>query len=326
MGAYDEFRRSGRLGDQGARLLYATVASIARLHRYPPSAGHSSWTADAVEEVAHDFLTSERADRRLTYLYMSAVDEESFRRLLGTAVLNHFRSAARRTMLGRLIRRLNDVLAGSDDFRRATGAGPNAAWWTLAEGLDEPSACPTELLTAAAAHVRDVRVPRWSDTAARRPPDADRDSLVRLARRVLEAAGGAVAVSDLARAIAPRLGLGSVPLVVDTDVQDLSEALLPVSGDRMQGALDALRADELFASLSERERLVVAYWEEPVRDFAPRIGLGKSQASAARQRVVEFLRVGLTSDDNPDDVVRLLVARAKRWAEGRTDRHGAASV
>jgi hypothetical protein len=325
MGAYDEFRRTGRLGDQGARLLYATVASIARLHRYPPPAGHISWTADAVEEVAHDFLTSKSADRRLTHLYLGAVDEESFKRLLGAAVLNHFRSVARRTALGRLIRRLNDVLAGSDEFRRTTGVGANAAWWTLAEGLDAPSACPTELLTAAAAHVRDVRVPRWSEMAARRPPDADRDSLVRLARRVLDAAGGAVAVGELARAIAPRLGLGPVPLVVDTDVQDLAETL-PVSGDRMQGALDALRADELFASLSERERLVVAYWEEPVRDFAPRIGLGKSQASAARQRVVEILRVYLTSDDSPDDVVRLLVARAKRWAEGRTDEHGAASV
>jgi hypothetical protein len=322
MGAYAEFQQAGRLGPGGAKLLYATVAAVARIHRFPPPSGQESWTKDDIESVAHDFLTSENAERRLAQLFISAVDEEAFARLLGTAVLNHLRSEARRTMIGRLIRRLNDVLAGSSGFRRIERTGES--WWTLAEGVDEPVTAPADALVAAAAEVREVKVPRWSETARRQAPHADRDSLERLARRVLEVAGGSLAVSELARAVAPRLGLGAVPLVTDIDVADLSEP--PTREARpTERAIDAVRADQIFAGLSERERLVVAYWEEPVREFAPRVGLGKSQASAARQRVVDVLKACLTGDDNPDGVLGELVARAKEWAEGRTGEHDATS-
>jgi hypothetical protein len=317
MGAYEEFARSGRLGEEGARLLYATVAAVVRVHGYPPPHGHSTWGPDAVEAVAHDFLTSPNAERRLGQLFISAVDGASFARLLGTAVLNHLRSEARRTMIGRLIRRLNDVLAGSPEFRRTLGSGGGEAWWTLAEGIDDAGVSDPGRLLQAAAEVREVQVPRWSDAARRQPPDADRESLTRLARRVLEVAGGALPVSELARAIAPRLGLGPLPLAADIDVHDLADTVA-ASENGIQGALDAIRAEELFASLTERERLVLAYSDEPVREFAPKIGLAKSQAATARQRLVEFLRVRLAEDPDPDGVVRLLVERARSWGESRT--------
>ncbi len=315
MGAYEEFRQTGRLGPECAQLLYATVGAVARLHGYPPPSGQASWTAEDVQSVAHDFLTSTAAERRLTQLFISAVDEPSFARLLGTAVLNQLRNDARRTMLGRLIRRLNDVMGDSSDFRAIHR--PGETWWTLAEGVDDPAAASGNALVEAAAEVRDVKVPRWRETARRQPPRADRESINRLARRVLEVAGGSLAVSELARAIAPRLGLGPVPLVTEIDVPDLADTFI-AEGDLTERAVDEVRADELFDGLTERERLVLAYWEETVREFAPRLGLGKSQAAEARQRVVDLLKTSLTDEDSPDGVVRALVVRAKLWAEGRT--------
>src|SRR5947209_18723055 len=99
MNAYAEFQQAGRFGPEGAKLLYATVAAVARIHGYPSPSGRAAWTKDDVQAVAHDFLTSKNAERRLTQLFISAVDEESFARLLGTAVLHHLRSEARRTTL-----------------------------------------------------------------------------------------------------------------------------------------------------------------------------------------------------------------------------------
>lgn len=316
MGAYEEFRRLGALGEEGAELLYRTVRAVARIHRFPPPSGGSGWTTDDIRIVAHEFI-AEKAERRLADLFIAAVDEESLRHRLGAAVRNHLRDGARRTEIGRLIKRLNEVFGSAPAFRRVAGAGGGVAWWSLVDGREEPTDRPFTALVGAAAEVRDVTVPRWSDAAHRRAPHADRESLMELGRKILEAAGGSVSVAEIARAMAARLGLGPSPTGIDVDVPDQPE---PYGGvpDDADHTLDAMVAEAIFGRLSERERLVVAHWDDPVRELATRIGLGKSQAAASRQRVVDLLRVELSDLGEPDGVVRELVTKAQGWAGDRT--------
>jgi len=87
----------------------------------------------------------------------------------------------------------------------------------LASQPSAPSRTAPALLTQAAAAERQVDVPRWSHQTRRRPPVADAASLVRLCRRVLEAAAGTVPLDELARSIAPRLGLAPTPLAEAND-------------------------------------------------------------------------------------------------------------
>ena len=112
MGALEEFRESGKLGPEGVKLLYETVAAVARFGRFPPPYRYASWESDSVAEVAHDFISGERSLERLAHLYVLATDERSLELLLQEAVRNFLRSQARRTERGRLIRRLQDVFEG----------------------------------------------------------------------------------------------------------------------------------------------------------------------------------------------------------------------
>ena len=64
MSAYDELTATGSLGRDGVALLYRTVAAVARVHRFPPPEGYSTWTTDAVTEVAQSLERPSACCRR----------------------------------------------------------------------------------------------------------------------------------------------------------------------------------------------------------------------------------------------------------------------
>lgn len=307
MTAFEELRADGRLGPEGARLLYRTVRGVVIGHGFPPPGDRRAWDGEAVAETAHEFLADGRTPKRLAHLLVHVVDDESFGRLLHRMVLNFLRDGGRRTEIGRLMLRLRDVLGRNDEFV----AEPGDRWRLEKQPPVASTAAPAVLVEAAVTEVH-VDVPRWSPQTRRRAPAADAASLERLCRRVLEAAAGTVALDELARSIAPRLGLSPLPLAQAVDDRDPFES---VAGPQHADAvLDSMRAAEIFTILSRRERLLLASAGTPVRELRSVIGVGPSQAAELQGRLRALLAAELADDEGYEAVFFHLVDQAKAWA------------
>jgi hypothetical protein len=307
MSPLEELQADGRLGPEGARLLYRIVRTVVVGHGFPPPGERAAWNGEAVAETAHEFLADERTPKRLAHLLVHALDDDSFRRILHRMVLNFLRDGGRRTEIGRLMLRLRDVLGRSEEFVAEAGDR-----WRLEKQPPAPSSAPPAVLMEAAARERHVDVPRWSAQTRRRAPAADAASLERLCRRVLEAAAGTVALDELAQAVAPRLGLTPTPLAQAPGDRDPFES---VAGPQHADAvLDGLRAAEIFSILGRRERLLLAWAGTPVRELRSVIGLGPSQAAELQARLRALLAAELQDDEGYEAVFFHLVDQAKAWA------------
>jgi hypothetical protein len=318
-GAYDELVSAGRLGPQCARMLYRAVQTVAIARNFPPPDGHIRWDPDAAMDVAHDFLDGERGRKRITDLAIRATDDASLERLLHAAVLNFHRDRSRRTDVGALIRRVGYVLDRSDLFRE-TAAGPSR--WHLRGAPATPSTARPSALESAAAGETAVTVPSWA-SERRRAPRADFDSFERLIRRILIAADGSLTAAQISQALSARLGPRPVPLSMDLDVLD---RLPDRSADAQteDQVLGRLHSAEVFDRLSDRERILIATWEKPVRDLGAVLGVGHSQAGTLRQRLAGRLAGELAGEDGPEIVVTELRALATEWMRERTAGHGTA--
>ena len=313
-GAYEELLETGALGTEGARLLYRTVEAVARFDRYPPPRDHSSWTADAVAEVAHDFLSGDRSTERLIQLAVLASDDRSFARLMESAVRNFFRSEARATERGRLFRRIKSLLEEHDEFIQVSGGRPGAGWWWLRGGTATPWTGRIDELLLAASQV-ELQVVRW-----REGPIADRTSLRALCTAILTAAEGSVSIQDVVGVAAIRLGLGRPPLVVSIDTSDF-----PGPSDIESESIEGIAASVIFDQLSDRERLLLLVMDEPVRDAGSFVGISKSSAASGLNRLREKLRILLPDSDNRLGTLRQLTELISNWSETWTDSGGSAS-
>ena len=307
MSPLEELQADGRLGPEGARLLYRVVRTIVVGHGFPPPGDRPAWNGEAVAETAHEFLADERTPKRLAHLLVHALDDDSFTRILRRMVLNFLRDGGRRTEIGRLMLRLRDVLTRSDEFVAEAGDR-----WRVEKQPATPSTAPPAVLLEAAAAERHVEVPRWSVQTRRRGPAADAASLERLCRRVLKAAAGTVALDELAQAIAPRLGLTPMPLAQPPGDADPFESM--AGPQHADAVLDNLRAAEIFAVLNRRERLLLSSAGTPVRELRSVIGVGPSQAAELAARLRALLAAELQDDEGYEAVFFHLVDQAKAWA------------
>jgi hypothetical protein len=318
-GAYDELVSAGRFGPRCARMLYRAVQTVAIARNFPPPDGHVRWDRDAAMDVAHDFLDGERGRKRITDLAIRATDDASLERLVHAAVLNFHRDRSRRTDVGALIRRVGDVLGRSGLFREAAG---DPSRWHLPGAPATPSAAHPAALARAAAGEPEVTVPRWT-SENRRAPQADFDSFERLIRRVLMAADGSLTAAQIALALLGRLDPRRVPLTVELEVLER----LPDRGTDAQTeahVLSRLHSREVFDRLSDRERILIATWEQPLRELGEVLGVGHSRAGALRKRLAERLAGELAGDHGPEIVVTELRALAAEWMRERTAGHGSA--
>jgi hypothetical protein len=325
MGPYEELTSTGRPGPSMARLLYRTIHTVAAARNFPPPEGHVRWDESAVQEAAHDFLAEDRAEKRLADLAVRAVDERSFERLLHTSVLNFHRDRSRRTDMGALVRRVTEVLRGNDVFSSTDGHPPR---WYLTEGASEPSVVAPPRLASAASQEPDVTIPRWT-SSRRRAPLADLDTFRRLCRRILEAARGSLTAVEIAHAVAARLDPGRVPLTLELDVLERLQGQAGEAGpeNEVVGRVDA---STLFEGLPDRERILLATWDRPVRDLSEVLGVGHSQANVLRQRLASRLGQELQQDEPQDQeeaeaMVTQLRSLATNWLRQRTPGSGSTS-
>jgi hypothetical protein len=317
MGPRQEVLAEQRLGEAGASLLYRLVRAVAISRNFPPPPGSQRWDDAAVTETAHDFLDGERGRKRVADITIRSVDEVTFERIMEAAVVNHLRETSRRTDMGKLVIRVTEVLTDEKDFERVEG---RSARWTLAGSRAAPSTVPDTKLAAAVVNTQ-VTIPSWS-SERRDAPLADRDSFVRLLRAVLAAADGSLTAADIAQVLATRLDYRRTPISIELDVLE-SIAEQAASLDPAAQASSSIRASQIFDELDDRGRILVALYEQPVRDLGAAMAVGKSQAGLLRQRLENRLRDELKDDPEPDETVSALRRLCERWLGDRTAATGA---
>jgi hypothetical protein len=300
---------AGRPGPALWALLKRTVFAVGVGHNFPPPGG-GTWTADDVSSVAAAFLADGQTPRRLADLALHCRNDAAVARRLQGAVRNFLRDLGRATDVGRLVVRLRRALRESAAFVNVDGD----RWAIVGRRADASTAAP-EKLVAAAADV-DVVLPSWSSTARRRAPFADKSSIEELLRATLDAADGSLTAPELALAIAPRLAVAPRPLLVEVDVGDYPEVAIGLSADATgEEVVNRLRAEEVVALLTDRERIAIAYTELAVRDLGPKMGVKSSQAHVIRQRAVDVIREELLDEDEGEQIAEMVIELARMLVE-----------
>jgi hypothetical protein len=321
MTAREELLSTGRLGREGAQLLYRTVRLVAVGHGFPPPRGSQRWDESAAIEIAHGFLEGERGARRLRDIAVRSVNDRSFERLLDAAVHNFLRDLSRQTDFGKLILRVKEILRDEAEFEQVPGKSDR---WTLAGGEPEQSTVSPGTLTAAIAGTK-INIPKWSSDR-RDAPLADRPSFVLLMTRVLTAAEGSLDTDDLARALTSRLDHRRTALTTTMDIEEYVSEHALMEGDSGTSAVAELHAADLFNTLSDRERIILAADPQAtVRDLAQQLDVGKSQAALLRQRMFDRLRCELDGEADIDAVVAHLSYLCGEWIRKWTAAKGATS-
>jgi hypothetical protein len=303
MGAYEELRDTGEMGEFGAALLYQTVADVARVRRFPPPDGHDRWNDDAVMETAHDFLTERSGVARMRQIQLRAFDEESFEKLLHQAVRNHLRSRSRASDLGALIRRVRTVLEEDDRFV-TVGTSGILRWTLQSTGVREQFTGQIETLIAASRSVEGVTMVRWR-SERRRGPVADREALAQIFEAVLVAAGTSLSAIELAKVTAARFNLLDPPLLLELDEAFWRPDPFAEVGPA-ERAVAAEQAAEIWEQLSPRERTIYLFVDQSARQAAEHVGLGKSQIAVSQARIKELISDAIGgSPDAPSVIAEL---------------------
>jgi hypothetical protein len=316
----EEVLAEQRIGPAGAALLYRIVRAVAIARNFPPPPGSSGWDDTAVIETAHDFLDGERGRRRVADIAIRSVDDMSFERIMEAAVVNHLREISRRTDVGKLVLRVTEILTEEEDFQRVASQPTR---WMLTGGRAVPSTVPDTRLAAAIVGTQ-VTIPAWS-SERRSAPLADRETFIRMLRAVLAAADGSLTAADIAQAVATRLDPRRSPLSIELDVLE-SVAEQAAGQDPAAQATTTIRAAQIFDELDDRSRLLVATYEQPVRDLGELLAIGKSQAGLLRQRLTRWLREELKDDTEADATLAEIRRLCESWLEDRTTAPGATSA
>jgi hypothetical protein len=210
-------------------------------------------------------------------------------------------------------------LKDEEEFERVSG---HPAGWTLTGGPTTPSIVPDTSLAAAVVNTQ-VTVPAWN-SQRRDAPLADRGSFIRMLRAVLTAADGSLTASDIARAVATRLDYRRTPLSIELDVLEGIAERSPRQNPAAQ-ASSAVRAAQVFDELDDRDRILIALYEQPVRGLGDTLALRRSQAALLRQRLARRLRDELADDTEPDETISVLRRLCECWLENRTSPPSATS-
>lgn len=310
--ALDELRRTGTTGDAFGELLYAVARAVARFGPFPPPEGRERWSPDEISELAHRFLADDNTPRRLATLAVTSADGGSLAAQLEEALKNFLRDEGRMTDRGHLLRRVRSIL--DDDPRFVAEGTGTARRWRLGEEADVGSSATMRELVRAAYVVDDVAAVAWT---GRRGPIAVREGLVRILEAVLAEAGGSVSEGDLADVIDTRFGVATNATVVsleDVPYTDVADATFKAPEER-----DHTAVRELWAQLTLRDRVILAHVELTDRQLGPVLGLGKSAAGAARERLGQSLQASLGGDPDGESTYERLVDVARRWFAHRTD-------
>ena len=308
MSALTELQR-GQAGEAFVALVSRTIHAVAIARNFPPPEGHERWDTDAVAATAAEFFVSPQTSRRLVDLGIRCATEDGLRRLLQTTIRNFLADLGRRTDIGRLVLRINEVLGDVPDFER------NGDSWILSEMKGEGAVVDLEDLVAVASAVEVTAPTAWRKSSRRKSPDVDRDSVVRLARVLLTHVGGPLQPSVMARVVARRLGIEQTALTVDATAFD------PPCNDRFTSdttaddAVATVRAREVFDLLNDSEKVAVGFAELSASTLGDLLRMSRSTAALVRARAVAVIRAELCGEDRGQQTAEVVMSMAREWAE-----------
>lgn len=306
MTALDELVQ-GKVGPAFLDLLQRTIRAMALRHRFPPPDRLRAWDATAVNVAVNDFLSSPQTPRRLSDLTTRCRTDDALRKQLQAAVRNHYADQGRRTPVGRLVVRVNEVLSADKSFER------NGAHWRRTGSTAEPTSVDEDAVASAVAAVEVVVPTAWS--GKRTGPDVDAESVRRMALAAIDAAGGSATAADIARAAAVRLGLGGAPLSIGVAGFEEPSAASASVEDHVVGSQ---RVEEVFALLNDHERMAIGLAGVPVAKLGPMLGVSGSKAALIRTRAVAILRDELAGEEDGQAVADAVLTRARDWSESWT--------
>jgi hypothetical protein len=311
--ALDELR-AGSIGEGFVSLLSRTIRAVAVARNFPPPDDLGSWGEEAVARTVSEFIADSQTPRRLLDLATACASDEALKARLQGTVRNFLADLGRRTPLGKLVVRINEVLGRRQEFIRAHGR------WALVGGLVEGGVEDVERLAKVIGPHR-ITLPQWGHEARRTAPVADADTIVLLCKALLLAAGGSLTPRTMAAAIGIRLGIGQAPVSLDAASLDLGGPEgYPARDSTADAALRESRAEEILGLLNDRERIALAWPEYTVRELAPILGVGPSQAHIVRRRAIEILKEELADDPDGEAVAGRILELATSWAEQWTGR------
>ena len=116
MSAVDELT-AGKAGADFVELLRRVVRAVGPSEGFPAPDGHDRWDGPAVMTCIADFFASAQTERRLKDL-STCPDDQALKAKLHPTVRNFLADQGRKTTVGRLVLRFNEVLGRTDGFDR----------------------------------------------------------------------------------------------------------------------------------------------------------------------------------------------------------------
>lgn len=229
-----------------------------------------------------------------------ARDTESMARILRRSVRNYLISEARKTPSGAVRRKVEDLLAVSDDFAQVPAGRPGAGRWHLVGQATTPWAGDLRLLVEAAWAVPGVHAVRWS--GPRRSPLASDQALLEILRAVLTTAGASLDVAQLTAVYLRRfpLAVEQADVALDADAYDLAIAPLEDRPDIVAEVTDL--AQEVYEQLSPSQRTLLPHLDKPVEDQMEILSVGRTQAYETARRLKAVLSELIGADDLRNEI------------------------
>lgn len=306
MSALDELRRN-EVGDDFLSLLQRTINAAARQGLYPPPSGRQRWDSDAVNSTVADFLASPQTPRRLADLRTHCRTEEALRARLQRTIKNFLADIGRRTTVGRLVRRFNEVLATDTAFER------DGIYWRLSGTSAKRTIVDFDRLVQTVAGVEAVPPAAWL-TGDRNSPPIDKPSVLRVAHAAI-AAGGPLRPAELAELAAQRLGLSATPLSLDAFAYEPAPLTNRPSDTTGADALVDLLASEVFSRLNEPQRLTIGLPRLSSDALGELLGCSGSKANMIQRRAVAIIKDELETEEDGQTIADALFELARNWSE-----------
>jgi len=292
--------------DEETLALLTRLARQAVGRRYPPPAGYTEWTRNAVLELVSE--TFARKGPFVAAAVVSTTTDAELERYLLQVFKNVLRDQARETERGKLIARLETILGAEDDF--AHHRVPYDSW-RLTTWPPRVWQGDVEDLIAAAITVRCVVATRWNTSGP--TPRPTRNAIVSVSRAALDEAQGQVRDADVARVV--QVCVPAVPIdAVDAEALGFTDisarpSAVDVVDEYDDGATPAQVAEAVWATLDDDERVAVLYMGQGDRAVASALGIGRRAGAAVAASVKDKVR-SATAEGQENTVVFLLL----RWA------------
>lgn len=310
MSALDELI-AGEPGADFVDLLRRVIRAVGPGDGFPAPDGHNRWDGPAVMTCVADFFASTQTERRLKDL-STCPDERALKAKLHPTVRNFLADQGRKTTVGRLVLRFNEVLGRTDGFDRC---GP--CWGRIGDPAEAAEVDRDALISA----VRDVEVvvPTAYSTGGRKSPELDASSVVRVTEAALAAAGGRLTPAVLADVAAVRLGIRDLPLSLDaTGFSGPTQSLNDVKDFVHVNALLADRVSKVLGRLDDRQLATLGAPEASSVELGGMLGVSPSMANKIKNRAIAVMTDELAGEDGGETVANAVLDLARSWLESWT--------